>query len=96
LQNPKCTFLEHRQARQYKHLSPNFEVLESAKEKLLKQLAIEDTEELVTDREVTQEEIDQEEEEPKNEWENGVIVKHWMLSLNIKRIRMGLWLNEFV
>jgi len=51
------------------------EVLESAREELLKQLALEDTEELVTEREVTQEEIDQVEEEPENEWENGIIVE---------------------
>ncbi|GBB95729.1 hypothetical protein RclHR1_00260034 [Rhizophagus clarus] len=55
------------------------EVLESARETLLKQLAIEDTKELVTDREVTEEEIDQVEEEPENELEDGIIVERNIL-----------------
>jgi hypothetical protein len=49
-------------------------VLDSAKEQLFELLEKEDTEELVTDREVTQEEIDEEEEEPvDDEFENGIV-----------------------
>ena len=55
------------------------EILESGSEELLKQLAIKDTEELVTERKVKQEEIDQVKEESENKWENGIIVERNIL-----------------